>query len=66
MPAKKNKRKSAKTTQVKKVEATKTWWQKIIDPSEDDKFFVRNIWFIVAFLVPFLLMYICFAISKVS
>ncbi len=50
----------------KKTETKKPKWQKIIEPQENDKFFVRNLWFIAAFFVPFLLMYIRFAIAKVS
>ena len=37
-----------------------------IEPPQDGKWFSRNIWFIVAFFVPFLFMYVCFAISKVA
>lgn len=41
-------------------------WYNIINPSDNAKFFYRNLWLIVAFAVPFLLMYICFACAKVE
>lgn len=37
-----------------------------VEPEKSSNWFVRNIWFFVAFFVPFLMMYVCFAISKVS
>lgn len=53
----------------KKVQSNvikKPIWDNIIDPPQSAKFFHRNLWFIVAFAVPFLLMYICFACAKVE
>ncbi len=46
---------------VKKSDNNKLTWQGIIDPADSKSFFLRNLWLIVAFFVPFLLMYICFA-----
>lgn len=41
-------------------------WTNVIDPSESKNFFMRNLWFFVAFLVPFVFMYVTFAFAKVS
>ncbi len=49
---------------VKKIK--RNTWDSILEPDSNAKFFVRNLWFIVAFFVPFLLMYVCFAFAKVS
>lgn len=49
---------------VKKIE--KNVWGNIVEPDSNSNFFMRNLWFFVAFFVPFLLMYGCFAIAKVS
>ncbi len=38
----------------------------IIDPVDNKNFFVRNIWLILSFFIPFALMFVCFAIVKVS
>lgn len=51
---------------VKKSDNNKLTWQSIIDPSQQTNFFLRNLWLIVAFFVPFLLMYICFAVKGVE
>ena len=51
---------------VKKVKKNKASWLQIIDPSDSKNFFMKNLWFFVAFFVPFILMYIFFAIAKVS
>ncbi len=51
---------------VKKIENKKPMWLQIIDPSDSKNFFLRNLWFFVAFLVPFALMYGCFAHAKVA
>ena len=51
---------------VKKIEPKKSIWLQLIDPSDSKNFFLRNLWFFVAFLVPFALMYVCFAFAKVA
>lgn len=51
---------------VKKIEPKKSIWLQLIDPSDSKNFFLRNLWFFVAFLVPFALMYGCFAFAKVA
>ncbi len=51
-----------KVKQIKK----KSPWLNFVEPSKDNKWFMKNLWFIVAFFVPFLLMYVCFALSKVA
>lgn len=51
---------------IKKTQNKKLKWVNVIDPSGSENFFMKNLWFFVAFLVPFLLMYICFAFAKVS
>lgn len=51
---------------IKKIENKKPKWVNIIDPGESKNFFMRNLWLFVAFFVPFLLMYGCFAFAKVS
>lgn len=51
---------------IRKIENKKPKWVNIIDPIESKSFFMRNLWFFVAFLVPFVMMYVCFAIAKVS
>ncbi len=51
---------------VKKIENKKTVWQNIIDPADSKNFLMRNLWFIVAFFLPFLLMYVCFACAGVE
>ncbi len=50
----------------KKIVNKKPKWVNIIDPSESKNFFMKNLWFFVAFFAPFLLMYISFAFAKVS
>ena len=51
---------------VKTIENKKLTWQRIVDPSDNKNYFLRNLWFFVAFFVPFLIMYGCFAHFKVS
>lgn len=51
---------------IKKIEKKKSIWLTIVDPSDSPNFFMRNLWLFVAFFVPFLLMYGCFALAKVS
>ncbi|MBQ7133150.1 MAG: YfhO family protein [Ruminococcus sp.] len=51
---------------IKKVEKKGATWLNIIDPSDSKNFFMKNLWFFVAFFVPFILMYIFFAIANVS
>lgn len=51
---------------VNKSEPKKLKWKRIINPDPNSGFFMRNLWFLVAFFVPFLLMYGCFAFAKVS
>lgn len=53
MPSKKNKNKSQKPTLGNTL-------------AKKEGFFKRNIWYILAFFIPFALMYTCFAIMKVS
>lgn len=50
---------------VKQIKKKKPWLN-FIEPQTDSKWFMRNLWFIVAFFVPFLMMYVCFALSKVA
>ena len=51
---------------VKKIENKKPMWLSFIDPSDSKNFFVKNVWLFVAFFVPFLLMYGCFAYFKIA
>ncbi len=51
---------------IKKAEKKGAKWLQFIDPSDSKNFFMKNLWFFVAFFVPFLLMYGFFAIAKVS
>ncbi len=51
---------------VKKIEKKTSSWQAVIEPPENASFFMRNLWLMLAFFVPFLLIYICFAVLKVS
>lgn len=41
-------------------------WYNVIDPDANSGFIARNLWFIIAFFVPFALMYACFAFAKVA
>lgn len=71
MPAKKNKRKknqnrNRRPVLNKPLERKRTTAERILEPIDSDKFFSRNLWFIIAFILPFLMMLICFAIMKVS
>lgn len=56
--------KKQKKTQTETIK--KPNWNNLIDPPQTAKFFHRNLWLIVAFAVPFLLMYICFACAGVE
>ncbi|MBQ8539808.1 MAG: YfhO family protein [Ruminococcus sp.] len=51
---------------VKKIENKKPMWLSFVDPSDSKNFFVRNVWLFVAFFVPFLLMYGCFAYFEIA
>lgn len=72
MPAKKNKRKRVQNRNNnrrvlnKPLERKRTTMERILEPIDSDKFFARNLWFIVAFAVPFLMMLLCFALMKVA
>ncbi len=44
----------------------RTSWELFLEPLDSDKFLHRNLWFILAFAIPFLLMYICFMLKQVS
>lgn len=39
----------------------RTWLDKIIEPIDSDNFFLRNLWSILAFLLPAVIMYVLFA-----
>lgn len=70
MPAKKNNRKKNKNRNRvlvnKPLEKKRTTAERILEPIDSDKFFARNLWFFVAFAVPFFAMLFCFALMKVS
>ena len=50
---------------VKQIEK-KSALANFVEPGMDSKWLMKNLWFIVAFFVPFILMYVCFALSKVA
>lgn len=50
---------------IRKIER-RSAFSKFIEPLQTDNIFLRNLWFIVAFFVPFILMYSCFAFAGVG
>ncbi len=44
----------------------RTLWDRILEPLDSDSFLSRNLWVILAFAIPFMTMYMCFAIMEVS
>ena len=55
-------RKHIKTTKT----AKRPQWCNFVDPADNSGWFMRNLWFFVAFFVPFLLLYGVFAGAKVA
>lgn len=55
-----------KKTKIEANISKQSKWCLCVDPPQNSSFIKRNLWFFVAFFVPFLLMYVCFAISKVA
>lgn len=48
------------STNVKKLDPKRTTLERILEPIDSDGFFMRNLWFFVAFFIPAILMYVFF------
>lgn len=53
------------SNKVKKIETNSSFWD-IMNPKDNDSFLRRNLWIMLAFFIPFLMIYVCFAGLKVS
>ena len=57
---------SSGTVENRLPQRKRTSWEVFLEPLDSDKFWHRNLWFILAFAIPSLLMYICFMFMEVS